>query len=87
MMDCHRQSHVGAPAGAPNATRSPAEGDLANLEPAVSAGDTFDGAEGNRTPDPLLAKQVLSQLRYRPEVRNRQRVTPGNRTSNLPGWV
>jgi hypothetical protein len=24
------------------------------------------GAEGNRTPDPLLAKQVLSQLSYRP---------------------
>ena len=24
------------------------------------------GAEGDRTPDPLLAKQVLSQLSYRP---------------------
>ena len=25
-----------------------------------------DGDEGNRTPDPLLAKQVLSQLSYTP---------------------
>ena len=25
------------------------------------------GATGTRTPDPLLAKQVLSQLSYRPE--------------------
>ena len=25
------------------------------------------GAEGDRTPDPLLAKQVLSQLSYRPD--------------------
>ena len=25
------------------------------------------GAEGIRTPDPLLAKQVLSQLSYSPE--------------------
>jgi hypothetical protein len=27
-----------------------------------------NGAEGNRTPDPLLAKQVLSQLSYRPDA-------------------
>ena len=33
-----------------------------------------DGAEGNRTPDPLLAKQVLSQLSYRP-----------GHTVNMPG--
>ncbi len=26
----------------------------------------FGGAEGTRTPDPLLAKQVLSQLSYGP---------------------
>ena len=29
----------------------------------------FGGAEGIRTPDPLLAKQVLSQLSYSPECR------------------
>ena len=27
---------------------------------------TFGGDEGNRTPDPLLAGQVLSQLSYTP---------------------
>ena len=32
------------------------------------------GAEGNRTPDPLLAKQVLSQLSYRPELKHSRRV-------------
>ena len=26
------------------------------------------GAEEDRTPDPLLAKQVLSQLSYSPEI-------------------
>ena len=26
------------------------------------------GAEGNRTPDPLLAKQVLSRLSYSPTL-------------------
>ena len=26
------------------------------------------GAKGNRTPDPLLAKQVLSQLSYNPRM-------------------
>ena len=29
---------------------------------------TTGGATGARTPDPLLAKQVLSQLSYRPTV-------------------
>ena len=28
--------------------------------------DTFGGAEGTRTPDPLLAKEVLSHLSYSP---------------------
>lgn len=27
------------------------------------------GAKGTRTPDPLLAKQMLSQLSYRPRVK------------------
>ena len=30
------------------------------------AADAARGAEGNRTPDPLLARQVLSQLSYNP---------------------
>src|SRR5262245_14103453 len=34
--------------------------------PVVRAGPTTDGDEGARTPDPLLAKQVLSQLSYIP---------------------
>ena len=36
----------------------------AGLEP---AGDVSSGADRDRTGDPLLAKQVLSQLSYRPE--------------------
>ena len=32
---------------------------------------SFGGAEGARTPDPLLAKQVLSQLSYSPTVSRR----------------
>ena len=31
-----------------------------------------DGADRDRTGDPLLAKQVLSQLSYRPEVSTRE---------------
>ena len=31
----------------------------------------FGGDEGNRTPDPLLAGQVLSQLSYTPVLRVR----------------
>ena len=32
----------------------------------LSYGPILGGDEGNRTPDPLLAKQVLSQLSYTP---------------------
>ena len=32
-------------------------------------GPSCGGDEGNRTPDPLLAKQVLSQLSYTPMLR------------------
>ena len=32
-------------------------------------GPSLGGDEGNRTPDPLLAKQVLSQLSYTPKLR------------------
>jgi hypothetical protein len=32
----------------------------------TTEGDETDGDEGDRTPDPLLAKQVLSQLSYIP---------------------
>ena len=42
------------------------------LDPA-SASTPANGAEGNRTPDPLLAKQVLSQLSYRPVTSRRLR--------------
>ena len=31
-------------------------------------GPSLGGDEGNRTPDPLLAKQVLSQLGYTPKL-------------------
>ena len=33
----------------------------------LSSNPPFGGDEGNRTPDPLLAKQVLSQLSYTPK--------------------
>jgi hypothetical protein len=36
-------------------------------ESAAARWFTPHGADGNRTHDPLLAKQVLSQLSYRPE--------------------
>ena len=32
---------------------------------------TFSGAEGTRTPNPLLAKQVRYQLRHSPSCRHR----------------
>ena len=38
-------------------------------------GPSLGGDEGNRTPDPLLAKQVLSQLSYTPIF-----------SSGLAGW-
>ena len=34
----------------------------------LSYAPVFGGDEENRTPDPLLAKQVLSQLSYTPAV-------------------
>ena len=34
----------------------------------LSYGPVFGGDEENRTPDPLLARQVLSQLSYTPIV-------------------
>jgi hypothetical protein len=36
---------------------------------ALTRKDYFGGCGGARTPDPLLAKQVLSQLSYTPTVR------------------
>ena len=47
----------------PTATEGPPE----DSEAAGAAAAEPHGAEGDRTPDPLLAKQVLSQLSYRPE--------------------
>jgi hypothetical protein len=38
--------------------------------PAVSTPKRIGGAERDRTADPLLAKQVLSQLSYSPNHRN-----------------
>jgi hypothetical protein len=35
----------------------------------VRCGEGAGGAEGTRTPDPLLAKEVLSQLSYGPTFR------------------
>ena len=41
-----------------------------NCHPCVRAGpELVGGREGIRTPDPLLAKQVLSQLSYTPTGR------------------
>jgi hypothetical protein len=37
----------------------------------VSIGENCGGGEGTRTPDPLLAKQVLCQLSYTPTIRCR----------------
>ncbi len=38
------------------------------LSPAVVTVKASGGDEGTRTPDPLLAKEVLSQLSYIPAV-------------------
>ncbi len=44
-----------------------------------------DGADGNRTHDPLLAKQVLSQLSYRPAVwRQKYKGTPTRCRADAP---
>ncbi len=39
---------------------------LALVPPIFSLSEKIGGAEEDRTPDPLLAKQVLSQLSYSP---------------------
>jgi hypothetical protein len=50
----------------------------------------WSGADRDRTGDPLLAKQVLSQLSYRPGNMERQQVSqpapgPGVVPGDLPG--
>ena len=39
-----------------------------SYKPMLSEAFALGGDEGNRTPDPLLARQVLSQLSYTPTV-------------------
>ena len=41
------------------------------------------GATGTRTPDPLLAKQMLSQLSYRPRA-NMQKAVASKQNNELP---
>lgn len=43
---------------------------IRHLDTIVSSRKRFGGAERDRTADPLLAKQVLSQLSYSPNHRN-----------------
>ena len=43
------------------------------------------GEEGNRTPDPLLAKQVLYQLSYSPACRRGFRL-PSRTEVRIPGF-
>src|SRR5438874_12072813 len=51
----------------------------ANARP---SNDDVSGAEGNRTPDPFHAMEVLYQLSYSPEERTRYQ-----RGSRLPGPI
>ena len=44
----------------------------------------WGGAKGTRTPDPLLAKQVLFQLSYSPQLRRSKGTCAG--TSMLAGF-
>ena len=50
--------------------------------PTAQVRSHFGGDEGNRTPDPLLAKQVLSQLSYTPASGF---LPSGSHRSPLPG--
>ena len=51
----------------------------------VLPADSFGGADRVRTDDPLLAKQVLSQLSYSPELRTQSK---GLRTEWVSrGWL
>ena len=47
-------------------------------------GPSLGGDEGNRTPDPLLAKQVLSQLSYTPIFQGFRLVFSCQVTSPVP---
>jgi hypothetical protein len=49
-----------------------------NLASAMQSEKKIGGREGIRTPDPLLAKQVLSQLSYTP---------PNRRSPDLGIWI
>ena len=43
---------------------------LTQVPQKFSLSENFCGAEGSRTPDPLVANEVLSQLSYSPNVLN-----------------
>ena len=76
----------------PNRSRRPARATLAiKGEPELTASDLAryqyleSGAKGTRTPDPLLAKQVLFQLSYSPAPRRFKgtRSAPAQRAAEL----
>src|SRR6202044_3038652 len=76
----------------PNRSRRPARATLAiKGEPELTASDLAryqyleSGAKGTRTPDPLLAKQVLFQLSYSPAPRRFKgtRSAPARRAAEL----
>ena len=65
---CGTAGGVGSPKGANDSAASELKIELLQLAARIC------GAKGTRTPDPLLAKQVLFQLSYSPVVR-RSKVT------------
>jgi hypothetical protein len=62
-----QRESVAALESSPGAEADRAEGDRGRVSGRRSTGRTRSGADRDRTGDPLLAKQVLSQLSYRPE--------------------
>lgn len=55
--------------------------------PASAKAKCIGGAERDRTADPLLAKQVLSQLSYSPNHRNTRHRCQGQGNSQTKWWA
>jgi hypothetical protein len=58
-----------------------------DMSTALSTPKCIGGAERDRTADPLLAKQVLSQLSYSPNHRNTRHHCQGQGNSQTKWWA
>lgn len=58
-----------------------------DMPTALSTPNCIGGAERDRTADPLLAKQVLSQLSYSPNHRNTRHRCQGQGNSQTKWWA